>query len=253
MTKFPVQRISLKSHGHSTLGGRKIWFDPDVNRINYEEHGRFLGEFNDDESILVVLDNGEFYLTNIDVNNHYESNIVRIEKFDETKVWTAVLYDADNKGYPYIKRFLMEAVKKHQNYLGENVNSKSILLSDQVYPRIQITFGGNDAHRQPMEIDVEEFIGVKGFKAHGKRLTTWETEKIEELEPTRFPEPEPEPEDDENAESLEDSEAQEVEKNAEKLEMPQKPKELPPLSERGMSEQRIRDEMEGQLNLFPDE
>jgi topoisomerase-4 subunit A len=94
---------------------------------------------------------------------------------------------------------------------------------------------------------------VKGFKAHGKRLTTWETEKIEELEPTRFPEAEPEPEDDENAESLEDSEAQKVEKNAEKLEMPQKPKELPPLSERGMSEQRIRDEMEGQLNLFPDE
>ena len=155
------------------------------------------------------------------------------------------------KGYPYIKRFLMEAAKKHQNYLGENVNSQSILLSDQVYPRIQLTFGGNDAHRQPLEIDVEEFIGVKGFKAHGKRLTTWETEKIEELEPTRFPEePEQESEDSDNPENpdnLEDSE------NPDNPENPDKPEELPPLKDRGMSEQRIRDEMEGQLNLFPDE
>ncbi|MBR4369385.1 MAG: DNA gyrase/topoisomerase IV subunit A [Prevotella sp.] len=253
LTKYPVQRISLKSHGHSTLGGRKVWFDPDVNRINYEEHGRYLGEFNDDESILVVLDNGEFYLTNIDVNNHYESNIVRIEKFDESKVWTAVLYDADNKGYPYIKRFLMEAAKKHQNYLGENVNSQSILLSDQVYPRILLTFGGNDAHRQPLEIDVEEFIGVKGFKAHGKRLTTWETEKIEELEPTRFPEEPEETEDTEEPDSPENPDSPESPEELETPAQPKTPEELPPLKDRGMSEQRIRDEMEGQLNLFPDE
>ena len=120
LTRNSVHRIGLKSHGHSTLGGRKVWFDPDVNRLNYDEHGRLLGEFNEDDSILVVLDNGEFYLSNFDANNHYEDNIQRIEKWDKDKVWTAVLYDADNQGYPYVKRFLMEATKRHQNYLGEN-------------------------------------------------------------------------------------------------------------------------------------
>ena len=107
LTKKPVSRIDLKSHGHSTLGGRKVWFDTDVNRLNYEERGTYLGEFSDNEAILVVLKNGEFYLSNIDVNNHYEDTIDRIEKWDENKVWTAVLYDADNDNYPYVKRFCM--------------------------------------------------------------------------------------------------------------------------------------------------
>lgn len=124
LTKRTIRRIGLKSHGHSTLGGRKVWFDPDVNRINYDENGRFLGEFNDDDSILVVLDNGEFYITNFDVNNHYEDNIIRLEKWDEHKIWTAILYDADNQGYPYIKRFTMDATKRHQNFMGENPNCK---------------------------------------------------------------------------------------------------------------------------------
>ena len=81
----------------STLGGRKVWFDPDVNRLNYDEHGRLLGEFFDDDQILVVLQNGDFYLTNFDVNNHYEPNILRLEKYQADKVWTAVLFDADNQ------------------------------------------------------------------------------------------------------------------------------------------------------------
>ena len=130
LTKEPVHRIGLKSHGHSTLGGRKVWFDSDVNRINYEEHGRYLGEFNDEDAILVVLDNGEFYITNFDANNHYEDNIQVIEKWNAEKVWTAVLFDADNQGYAYVKRFLMEATKRHQNYLGENAENKLVLLSD---------------------------------------------------------------------------------------------------------------------------
>ena len=107
LTKKAVHRIGLKSHGHSTLGGRKVWFDPDVNRINYEEHGRFLGEFNDDDAILVVLTNGDFYITDFDPNNHYEDNIQVLEKWDERKVWSAVLFDADNQNYPYVKRFMM--------------------------------------------------------------------------------------------------------------------------------------------------
>lgn len=258
LTKFPVQRISLKSQGHSTLGGRKVWFDRDINRINYEEHGVYLGEFSDDDSILVVLDNGEFYQTNFDANNHYESNIVRIEKFDATKVWTAVLYDADNKGYPYIKRFLMEPTKRHQSYLGDNPDSKEILLTDQVYPRILMTFGGADKHRQPMEIDVAEFIGVKGFKAHGKRLTTWSIENIKELEPLRFPEAKEEGSDTDEDNAHDDQEEIVNEQSSPATDTPSiapvsAPQELPPLSERGMSDQRVRDEMEGQLNLFPDE
>ena len=198
LTKHTVNRISLKSHGRSTLGGRKVWFDTDVNRLNYDGRGRLLGEFNDGDSILVVLDNNEFYISNFDANNHYEDNIKIIEKWDPDKVWTAVLYDADNDNYPYIKRFNMEATKRHQNFLGDNPNSRLVLLTDTPYPRIRVTFkpaesrDGNPLQRPPMEIDMEQFVGVKGFKAKGKRISTWDVENIEELEPLRVPEPEPE-------------------------------------------------------------
>ena len=246
ITKKPIHRIGLKSHGHSTLGGRKVWFDPDVNRINYEEHGRFLGEFNDDDNILVVLANGEFYLSNIDANNHYEDNILRIEKFDDSKVWTAVLYDADNQGYPYVKRFYMEANKKHQNFLGDNPNSKLVVLTDQVYPRISITFGGADSSRPAMEIDVEEFIGVKGFKAKGKRISTWQIGNIEELEPLRFPEEAEETEDDDITDTADSSDLPDSPDFSDTEE-----ENLDP--DAGKSQQQIVDEMTGQLSLFPDE
>jgi topoisomerase-4 subunit A len=203
LTKYPVHRISLKSHGHSTLGGRKIWFDPDINRLNYDEHGQFLGEFHDDDQILVILKNGEFYLTNFDVSNHYENNILRIEKYQPDKVWTVVLYDADQQGYPYLKRFVVEASKRKQNFLGENANSQLLILTDTVYPLIKVVFGGNDAYREPIEIDAEQFIAVKGFKAKGKRISTWTIGSIEELEPQRFPEPE---ETEEEAEETEEGE-----------------------------------------------
>ena len=240
LTKKAVHRIGLKSHGHSTLGGRKVWFDPDVNRINYEEHGRFLGEFNDDESILVVLTNGDFYITDFDPNNHYEDNIQVLEKWDERKVWSAVLFDADNQNYPYVKRFTMEATKKKQNYIGENPDSKLVFLTDVVFPRLLVTFGGNDATRPAQEIDVEEFIAVKGFKAKGKRITTWEVDKIEELEPTRFPEP---PADERDNDQEEEGEGQEdADANEENLD-----------PDAGKSQQQVIDEISGQLNLFSDE
>ena len=231
LTKKSIHRIGLKSHGHSTLGGRKVWFDPDVNRLNYDEHGTLLGEFYDDDQILVILKNGDYYLSNFDANNHYEDNIAIIEKYDPSKVWTAVLFDADNAGYPYMKRFEMEATKRKQNYLGENSASKQVLLSCQVYPRIKVTFGGNDAFREPMEIDAEQFIAVKGFKAKGKRISTWQIESIEELEPTRWPEPPTEGE----ADGEDGAEEENLDPDA------------------GKSEQRVRDEITGQLNLFPDD
>ena len=199
LTKDPVSRISLKSLGHSTLGGLKVWWDADINRLNYDEHGKYLGEFFDDDLILVILQNGDYYCTNFDVNNHYENDIMRIEKFDAEKVWTAVVYDADNKGYPYAKRFLMEATKSRKSFVGDNKNSQLVLLSDQPYPRIRVTFSGEDEGREPMEIELEEFIAVKGFKAKGKRITTWKIGSIEEIEPTRLPEPEVTEEADEDA------------------------------------------------------
>lgn len=244
LTKRTIRRIGLKSHGHSTLGGRKVWFDPDVNRINYDENGRFLGEFNDDESILVVLDDGDFYITNFDPNNHYEDNILRLEKWDEHKIWTAILYDADNQGYPYIKRFTMDAIKRHQNFMGENPNCKLILLTDTAYPRFKVTYGGVDAIRPAEEIDAEQFIGQKSFKAKGKRLTTWKLESIEELEPTRFPEPTDEGEDSEEGGESENGNASGKGGKASEREN------LDP--DAGKSEQQIIDELTGQTSLFDD-
>ena len=234
LTKKTIHRIGLKSHGHSTLGGRKVWFDPDVNRLNYEEHGNYLGEFNDNDSILVVLGNGDFYLSSIDVNNHYEDNIKIIEKWDSNKVWTAVLFDADNQGFPYVKRFLMEATKRHQNYIGENKKSQLIFLTDEPYPRMTVSFAGADANRPPIEIEIDDFIGVKGFKAKGKRITTLSVEKIEETAPLKH---------DDEQKQEEQTSTEEVENNEEENLDPDKNK----------SQQQIIDEMTGQLSLFPDE
>ena len=230
LTKQSIHRIGLKSQGHSTLGGRKVWFDPDVKRINYEEHGRFLGEFFDEDRILVILDNNDFYITNFDANNHYPDNIVRIEKWQPDKVWTAVLFDADNQGYPYIKRFTMDAMTKPQNFVGENANSRLVILTDVPFPRIKVTYGGHDAARSPEEIDAEQFIGQKGFKAKGKRISTWQIGTIEELEPVRFPEPEVQDDEDE---------------------VEEEPENLDP--DAGKSQQQVIDELNGQLSLFPED
>ena len=202
LSKDVVERVSLKAHGTSTLGGRKVWFDADVNRINYEEQGTLLGEFNDKDTILVVLDNGEFYTTNFDAANHYEDNIFRLEKFDPEKTWTAVVIDADNQGYPYLKRFCMENATRHQSIIGENPKSKLVFLTDVAYPRVEITYGGSDANRGADLVEAEEFVGIKGYKAKGKRLTTFKVSKIQELEPTRFPEQE----ESEDAEEVDENE-----------------------------------------------
>jgi len=165
------------------------------------------------------------------VNNHYETNILRIEKWKQDKVWSAVLWDADNQGYPYVKRFLMEAAKRKQNFLGDNPASKLILLTDQVYPRLLVTYGGADEFRGSEEVDAEQFIAVKGFRAKGKRLSTWQIESIKELEPVRFPE--------EPADPADLTEADEEEED------------LDP--DAGKSEQQVIDEITGQTSLFSDE
>ena len=227
LTRLPVHKIALKQRGGSTLGGRKVWFDRDVLRLNYDGRGEYLGEFQSDDSILVVLNTGEFYTTNFDVSNHYENNVSIVEKFDGNKVWTAALYDADQQNYPYLKRFCFESTTRKQNYLGENKATQLILLTDEYYPRLEVIFGGHDSFRDPMVIDADEFIAVKGFKAKGKRITTYTVETINELEPTRFPDP-PAPD--------------KTEENEEEPEI------LDP--DHGKSEGDILDEMTGQMKLF---
>ena len=192
LTRNDVHKIALKQRGGSTLGGRKVWFDSDVLRLNYDERGEYLGEFQTGDQILVVLKNGDFYTTDFDVNNHYERDIHLIEKFDPHKVWTAILYDQDQQGYPYLKRFAFEASSRRQNYLGENKHNELLLLTDEYYPHLQVVFGGNDSFREPLDIEAADFVGVKGFKAKGKRLTTYTVAEVNELEPTRQPEPQPE-------------------------------------------------------------
>ena len=225
LTKHEIFRIQLKAHGGSTLGGLKVWWDPDIQRINYDEHGEYLGEFMNNDQILVILNTGEYYLTNFDANNHYEQNVLRIEKFKAKKVWTAVLWDAENQNQPYIKRFMFEDSKKKQSFLGENPESTLILLTDTPYPLLELTFKEPDTFRGPQQVDAEEYIGVKGFKAKGKRLTTYALDKVKEMEPVRVPEPEVEEEPQEEIEEVIDP-------------------------DEGKSDDDIRDEITGQLKLF---
>ena len=230
LSKNEIARISLKSHGSSTLGGREVWFDPDVNRLNYDELGTYLGEFHSEDKILVILNNGDFYITGFDTNIHFEDNIMRIEKYNANKIWTAVLFDKDQNGFAYIKRFPLDAVARHQNYLGDNAENELLLLTDTPYPHIRVTMGGADGFREPMEIEADDFIGVKSFKAKGKRITTFQVESVEELEPTKKPvadeenNPDPENQEDNSPDVTDPDE--------------------------GKSQQDVADEMTGQLHLF---
>ena len=226
VTKNEVHRISLKERGVSTLGGREVWFDWDVLRLNYDGRGQSLGEFNPTDQVLVILKSGEFYMSSFDLSNHYENNILRIEKYRDGVVWTAVLNDAD-QGYPYIKRFTFEPSSKKQSFIGENPNSELLLLTDDVYPRVKVTLGGADAFREPLIIDAEEYIGAKSFKAKGKRLTTFATEKIEWIEPREVPE--------------------------EELQQPDVDLEVETAEEEVINQNDVRDELTGQQRLFVDE
>lgn len=241
LTKNSIHRISLKSHGHSTLGGRKVWFDPDVNRLNYDDHGRLLGEFNEGDFILVVLKSGEYYMTNFDANNHYEDNILRIEKFEPHKIWCAIVKDADQNGLPYIKRFLFEMTKKKQSFIGENPKSELMLLTDAKAPRLLLTFGGNDEFRGTLEVDVNEFALVKGYKAKGKRLTTFELAKLDEIE-TDEPMEEENSQDDMTEADGESDNTAVADGQEENLD-----------PDAGKSKQQVIDEITGQLNLFDDD
>lgn len=188
VTRNEVHRFKLKEKGLSTLGGRKVWFDPDVLRLNYDGRGNYLGEFGPLDQVLVVLKSGEYYTTSFDAANHYEDNILIIEKLRPKQVWTAVLYDADQQGYPYLKRFTFEPSSRRQSFLGENSKSQLVALSDQPGARFEVIFGGADEVRGSMVVTAPEFVAVKSFRAKGKRITTFNVNSITEIEPLEIEE-----------------------------------------------------------------
>ena len=181
LTKFEVKSITLKQKGHSTLGGRKVWFDADVLRVNYDEHGLYLGEFNDEDRILVIQNDGTYYTTSFDLTAHFEDNILRIEKLDPEKVWSLIQWNGELKYY-YGKRFrLDDAQAKVQSFLGDDKDSRIAVLSDRAEATFRVTFA-DDKH-EPMDILMEEFIDEKSPKAKGKRVTTLEVASIEDITP----------------------------------------------------------------------
>ena len=199
LTKYEVKSITLKQKGHSTLGGRKVWFDPDVLRLNYDGQGMYLGEFVEEDRILVITTNGDYYLTTFDLTAHFDQNIWRIEKFDRDKVWSLAMWNAD-LGYYYGKRFQLDAQLKVQNMLGENSDSKMTILTDREEAIFRITFV--DETKLPIDVNMSDFIEAKSAKAKGKRFSTLDIAKIEDI----TPEPEVVEEiDDEGEEVIEES------------------------------------------------
>lgn len=183
LTKYEIHKIALKEKGVSTLGGRKIWFDEDVSRLNSDNRGKYLGEFGGDDMILVLYKSGEYLLCNFDLSNHFDGGILLIEKFNPKKVLTSVYLDAE-QGFYYVKRFQIEDIPNRKvGFIGEFPENKLISYTWINHSRFELEFGGKNEGREPEVIDVDEFIGVKSYKAKGKRLSVYEISRISELEP----------------------------------------------------------------------
>ena len=183
VTKNEVHKVTLKEKGISTLGGRKIWFDEDVLRLNADGRGKYLGEFTGDEKILVVDKDGGYQVYSYDLENHFEKNILSIEKFRPDRIASVVYFDAEQNFY-YVKRFQIETNGgKPCRFIGEDPNNKLISVTWVTYPRLEIEFKGDKNNRENEIIEVAEFIGVKSYKAKGKRLSGYKVSNIVELEP----------------------------------------------------------------------
>lgn len=202
LTKEPVFRISLKEEGKSTLGGRDVWFDRDVFRLNYDDRGDYLGEFMGDDKILVVLEDGTVYLTDFSDSNHFERNLLVIEQYDPEKVWTLV-YHNSKEGFTYMKRFLLEEDKlRKKDTILTNPDDTLLLLSDEPYARVEVVYEDGTTE----EVEAEDFIAVKGVRAKGKRVSNGTTTEVHELEPLK--QPEDEGDDDSDEEDTPDEEVE---------------------------------------------
>lgn len=184
VTKNPVQKIMLKANGTSTIGGKQMWFDWDINRLNEDGRGELLGEFRGEEHILAICKDGTFYTNKLDLSSRFQGEVMKVVKLDTDKIYTAVYWDGELKCF-YIKRFTFEISDNSvQNFISESKGSFLKEISQDKHPRIQISFGKEGKkEREPETIEAESFIGVKGVKAKGKRLSSYPIETILFLEP----------------------------------------------------------------------
>jgi topoisomerase-4 subunit A len=182
LTRYAIHRIDLKEKVGSTLGGQKIWFDPEVQRLNTEARGDYIDEFQTVDRIIVFYTDGVCALYKPDLAIHFNDGICHMEKYYPERVYTVVYYEQEQK-YHYIKRFVADVNGKPQSYLPEDTNCDFVLITAEKYPKLHLIFGGKNKNRDAEDIDVDSFIAVKGFKAKGKRLSKYEIRKVEELEP----------------------------------------------------------------------
>jgi topoisomerase-4 subunit A len=195
LTRFGIHKIELKEKGGSTLGDRKIWWDDTVQRLNTEGKGTCLGNFSARDRILVLTRSGEMRLSGYELSAHFEEDLVLIQKFNPSVTLTVVYYDGEQKLH-YIKRFKPEASEKSVRFFDEHPKSKLVYLSDKDFPRLELKYGGKHKTRPAEVVEVADFIAEKGFKAKGKRLSTFEIAAVNDIRPLRFKAPEPEPQPD---------------------------------------------------------
>jgi len=187
LTRYPVHKIDLKVKGSSTLGGRKIWWDPSVLRLNDDGKGDFLGEFSGKDKLFILTRSGVIRLSGCELSTHFEEDMILIRKYDPSEIYTIVYYDGQQKYY-YLKRFHAEASEKPARFMDDGKKVKLMLLSERYYPRFEIKFGGKHKKRKPEIIEAADFVAVKSYKARGKRLSTIDIASVTELEPKRFKE-----------------------------------------------------------------
>ena len=199
VTKYGVHKINLLEEGISTLGGRKIWFDHDVFRLNTEGRGELLGEFHGDDTILVFYKSGSYQITSADLTNHYDDDLVKIEKYNPEKTWSLVYFEGEQQFY-YLKRFKAEGMNGKMKIMGEHPESKFLIISDAPHASFEIEFGGKHKNRENEIVDAVEFIAEKGYQARGKRLTTHTVKKISEIIDTTQPSVNPDNNDEDQGE-----------------------------------------------------
>jgi topoisomerase-4 subunit A len=192
LTRYGVRKIEQRQEGVSTLGSRLIWYDDTVKRLNTEERGILLSEFSGTDRIVTIMQSGHYRLTSFDLSTHFDEDMILIEKYNPEKVFTAVYEDTKTRLF-YVKRFIIEVTERKMDFIGEEEKNRLVLLTGDKYPRIDVAFDMKVKTKgaEKEEITVHEFIGVKGFKAKGKRISHHAVKKIEFLEPIQIEEPVP--------------------------------------------------------------
>ena len=188
VSKTPIQSIQLKSKGISTIGGKDIWFDEDIQRLNEDGHGLHLGQFTNGDHILAVFRDGSYYTTGFDLSVKYQGDLLRIEKFEAGKTFTALYWDNEAQSF-YVKRFSFDLSDNNPlSFISAAKGSYLVALNDDLHPRVKAVFGGKWEHRESEIIDAEEFIAKKGLGAKGKKVSPMDLKSVEFIEPLHKPE-----------------------------------------------------------------